>query len=463
MKRGSIFETDGIPHMSEALPLAMQHVVAMIVGCVTPAIIVSGAVPGGLSRVDQVILIQSALVIAALSTLLQLFPIGGKAKFAIGSGLPIIMGVSFAYVPSMQAIAESYGIAAIMGAEIVGGIVAVVMGLLVKKIRIFFPPLITGTVVFTIGLSLYPTAINYMAGGTSSPNYGSWQNWAIAFFTLIVVTALNHFGKGIWKLASILIGIIVGYLVSIPFGMVDFSSIGEAGVCQLPSLMHFGVQFEPSSCVALGILFAINSIQAIGDYSATTIGAMDRTPKDDELQRGIVGYGLSNVVGALLGGLPTATYSQNVGIVTTTKVINRWVLGLAAAILGIAGLVPKFSAILTTIPQCVLGGATVSVFASIAMTGMKLVASAEMDYRNSSIVGLAAALGMGVSQATAALASFPTWVTTIFGKSPVVLATIIAVMLNVILPKTRDEQKEEAKKKIKIEQKLEEDHREFGE
>ena len=463
MKRGSIFETDGIPRMSEALPLAMQHVVAMIVGCVTPAIIVSGAAPGGLSREDQVILIQSALVIAALSTLLQLFPIGGKAKFAIGSGLPIIMGVSFAYVPSMQAIAESYGIAAIMGAEIVGGVVAVVMGLLVKKIRVFFPPLITGTVVFTIGLSLYPTAINYMAGGTSSPNYGSWQNWAIAFFTLIVVTALNHFGKGIWKLASILIGIIVGYLVSIPFGMVDFSSIGEAGVCQLPSLMHFGVQFEPSSCVALGILFAINSIQAIGDYSATTIGAMDRTPKDDELQRGIVGYGLSNVVGALLGGLPTATYSQNVGIVTTTKVINRWVLGLAAAILGIAGLVPKFSAILTTIPQCVLGGATVSVFASIAMTGMKLVASAEMDYRNSSIVGLAAALGMGVSQATAALASFPTWVTTIFGKSPVVLATIIAVMLNVILPKTRDEQKEEAKKKIKIEQKLEEDHREFGE
>ena len=395
--------------------------------------------------------------------MLQLFPIGGKAKFAIGSGLPIIMGVSFAYVPSMQAIAESYGIAAIMGAEIVGGIVAVIMGLLVKKIRIFFPPLITGTVVFTIGLSLYPTAINYMAGGTSNPNYGSWQNWAIAFFTLIVVTALNHFGKGIWKLASILIGIIVGYLVSIMFGMVDFSSIGEAGVCQLPSLMHFGVQFEPSSCVALGILFAINSIQAIGDYSATTIGAMDRTPKDEELQRGIVGYGISNVVGALLGGLPTATYSQNVGIVTTTKVINRWVLGLAAAILGVAGLVPKFSAILTTIPQCVLGGATVSVFASIAMTGMKLVASAEMDYRNSSIVGLAAALGMGVSQATAALASFPTWVTTIFGKSPVVLATIIAVLLNVILPKTRDEKKEEEKKKVEIEHKLEEDHKEFEE
>ena len=461
MKRGSIFETDGIPRMSEALPLAMQHVVAMIVGCVTPAIIVSGAVPGGLSREDQVILIQSALVIAALSTLLQLFPIGGKAKFAIGSGLPIIMGVSFAYVPSMQAIAESYGIAAIMGAEIVGGIVAVVMGLLVKKIRVFFPPLITGTVVFTIGLSLYPTAINYMAGGTSSPNYGSWQNWAIAFFTLIVVTALNHFGKGIWKLASILIGIIVGYIVAIPFGMINLSSVGAAKVFQLPQFMHFGIHFEISACVAIGLLFAINSVQAIGDYSATTIGAMDRVPEDKELQNGIMAYGVTNVIGALFGGLPTATYSQNVGIVTTTKVINRWVLGLAAVILGIAGIVPKFSALLTTIPQCVLGGATVSVFASIAMTGMKLVASAEMDYRNSSIVGLAAAIGVGVSQASAALASFPDWVTTIFGKSPVVLATLIAVVLNIILPKSRDEEKHERKLRRRVKEKIQQDHEEF--
>lgn len=462
MKRGSIFEMDGIPRFGEALPLAMQHVVAMIVGCVTPAIIVAEAVPGGMGSKEKVILIQSALVIAALSTLLQLFPIGKKGGFMLGSGLPIIMGVSFAYVPSMQAIAADYGVAAILGAEIVGGIVAVVMGILVKQIRVFFPPLITGTVVFTIGLSLYPTAINYMAGGVGSPDYGSWQNWLVAFFTLAVVTALNHFGKGIWKLASILIGIVAGYLISIPFGMVNLSSVGEAGIVQIPSLMHFGIEFEPSSCVAIGILFAINSIQAIGDYSATTIGAMDRTPKDQELQSGIVAYGVSNVVGALFGGLPTATFSQNVGIVTTTKVINRWVLGLAALLLGTAGIVPKFSAILTTIPQCVLGGATVSVFASIAMTGMKLVSSAEMDYRNSSIVGLAAALGMGVSQATAALATFPAWVTTIFGKSPVVLATLIAVILNIILPKSRDEKKEEIQKKRRIKKKLEEDHKEFG-
>lgn len=461
MKRGSIFELNGIPRVGEALPLALQHVVAMIVGCVTPAIIVSGAVSGGgLSSSDQVILIQAALVVAAISTLIQLFPIG-RGKLAIGSGLPVIMGVSFAYVPSMQAIAEGYGVATILGAQVVGGVVAIVMGLLVKQIRVFFPPLITGTVVFTIGLSLYPTAINYMAGGTGNEDYGSWQNWLVAFLTLAVVTVLNHFGKGIWKLASILIGIIVGYILSIPFGMVDFSSVGEAGIFQLPKFFHFGIHFEISACVAIGILFAINSIQAIGDYSATTIGAMDRTPKDEELQNGIVAYGITNIIGAVFGGLPTATYSQNVGIVTTTKVINRWVLGLAAVILGIAGLVPKFSAILTTIPQCVLGGATVSVFASIAMTGMKLVASAEMDYRNSSIVGLAAALGMGVSQATEALSTFPDWVTTIFGRSPVVLATLIAVLLNIILPKTRVEAKEEDERKKRVKRKLEKDRSEL--
>ena len=272
MKRGSIFELNGVPRMREACPLALQHVVAMIVGCVTPAIIVSGAVgKGGLSPEDQVILIQASLVMSAIATLIQLFPIGKKTGFAIGSGLPMIMAVSFAYVPSMQAIAQGYGVAAIFGAQIVGGIVALVMGILVRQIRVFFPPLITGTVVFTIGLSLYPTAINYMAGGVGSENYGDWQNWLVAFITLAVVTALNHFGKGIFKLASILIGIIVGYIVSIPFGMVDLTSVGEAGVFQFPQFMHFGVEFEISSCVAIGILFAINSVQAIGDYSATTI------------------------------------------------------------------------------------------------------------------------------------------------------------------------------------------------
>lgn len=431
--KASLFELDGIPSLGQAAPLSLQHVVAMIVGCVTPAIIISGV--SGLSSADSVILIQSALIVAGLSTLLQLFPIGKKGGIRLGSSLPVIMGVSFAYLPSMQAIAGDFGLPAIFGAQLVGGVVAILVGIFIKKIRRYFPPLIAGTVVFTVGLSLYPTAINYMAGGTSSPNYGSWQNWLVAIFTLTVVTMLNHFGKGILKLASILIGIIAGYLFSLCFGMVDLTAVGEAGLFQLPSILHFGIEFEPSSCVAIGILFAINSIQAIGDFSATTAGGMDREPTSDELQGGILGYGVTNILGSLLGGLPTATFSQNVGIVVTTKVVNRVVFGGSAVIILLAGLLPKFSALLTTIPQCVLGGATVSVFASIAMTGMKLVMTEDMNYRNTSIVGLAAALGMGVSQASASLANFPTWVTTIFGKSPVVIATIVAILLNITLPK----------------------------
>ena len=205
----SVFELNGRPRFGEAFPLALQHVVAMIVGCVTPAIVIAGV--AGLNGKDQVILVQSALFIAAVSTLIQLFPIAGK----IGSGLPVIMGVSFAYLPSMQAIAGSFDIATILGAQLIGGIVAIFVGIFVTKLRVLFPPLITGTVVFTIGLSLYPTAVKYMAGGASSPDYGSWKNWLVGFLTLFVVIGLNHFGKGICKLASILIGMMVGYIVSI--------------------------------------------------------------------------------------------------------------------------------------------------------------------------------------------------------------------------------------------------------
>ncbi len=438
-KHASLFELDGIPKMSQAIPLALQHVVAMIVGCVTPAIIISGA--AGIDTADRVLLIQASLVVSALATLLQLFPIGSKNGFHLGSALPVILGVSFAYVPSMQAIAESGGIPAILGAQVVGGICAILVGLSIKKIRKFFPPLIAGTVVFTIGLSLYPTAINYMAGGTGQPGYGSWQNWTVAIFTLIVVTVLNHFAKGFLKLASILIGMIAGYIFSSFFGMVNFANVTEAGFFQLPQVMHFGLSFDPSACVALGLLFVINSVQAIGDFSATTAGGLDREPTTSELHGAILGYGVTNILGAFLGCLPTATYSQNVGIVATTKVVNRVTLGLSALIILFAGLFPKFSALLTTIPYAVLGGATVSVFASIAMTGMKLVMTENMNYRNTSIVGLAAALGMGVSQASASLASFPDWVTTIFGKSPVVIATLVAIFLNITLPKEKQTEK----------------------
>ena len=441
-----LFQFRGTPPVGTSISLALQHLVAMIVGCVTPPIIIAGAI--GLSQADRVLLIQASLVMSAVSTFLQLFPIGRR----FGSGLPVILGVSFAYVPSMQAIASSGGgVSAIAGAMLVGGAVAVIVGIFVKKIRLLFPPVITGTVVFTIGLSLYPTAINYMAGGTANTYesvvevrgltealvYGSWQNWLVAALTLTAVMVLNHHGKGICKLASILLGMVFGYIVALLFGMVSFADVGAAAWFSLPRFLHFGVTFDAASCIAIGLLFAINSIQAIGDFTATTVGGMDRDPTDQELQGGIIAYGVSNILAALFGGLPTATYSQNVGIVTTNKVVNRTVFALAGGFLLLAGVSPKFAALLTTIPQCVLGGATVTVFSTIAMTGMKLIASQDLTARNTTIVGLSAALGVGISQASAALSQFPAAVTMIFGKSPVVIATLMAVLLNLILPKEK--------------------------
>ena len=447
--RELLFQFHGVPPIGTSISLALQHLVAMIVGCVTPPIMIASAI--GLSLSDQVLLIQASLVMSAVCTLLQLYPIGGR----FGAGLPVILGVSFAYVPSMQAIAASGGgVAAIAGAMIVGGIVAIIVGLFVKKIRLLFPPVITGTVVFTIGLSLYPTAINYMAGGTANTLesitakgltealvYGSWQNWLIAALTLTAVLVLNNKAKGLCRLASILIGMLFGYVVALCFSMVSFADVGDAAWFSLPRFMHFGVTFDLSSCIAIGLLFAINSIQAIGDFTATTVGGMNREPTDRELQGGIIAYGASNILTALFGGLPTATYSQNVGIVTTNKVVNRTVFALTGAFLLLAGLSPKFAAVLTTIPQCVLGGATVTVFSTIAMTGMKLIASQDLTARNTTIVGLSAALGVGISQAAGALNQFPDSFTMIFGKSPVVVATIMAVLLNLILPKESKESK----------------------
>ena len=447
-RRELLFQPRGIPPLGTSLSLALQHLVAMIVGCVTPPIIIAGAI--GLSQEEQVLLIQASLVMSAVCTFLQLYPIGGR----FGSGLPVILGVSFAYVPSMQAIAASGGgVAAIAGAMIVGGIVAVLVGVFVKKIRRLFPPVITGTVVFTIGLSLYPTAINYMAGGTGNTYesvvaqqgltealvYGSWQNWLVAALTLTVVIVCNNYGRGIIKLASVLIGIIVGYGVALGFGMVDFGAVGRAGIFALPKIMHFGIEFEVSSCVAIGLLFAINSLQAMGDVTATTMGGMDREATDKELRGGILGFGLSNIIGAFFGGLPNVTFSQNVGIVTTTKVVNRWVAAMAAIILGIAGILPKFSAFLTSVPQCVLGGATLTVFAAITVTGIRMIFNTGLSVRSGFIVGIAVALGAGVTQASDALCGFPSWMTVVFAKTPVVIAAVVSILLNLLLPKDKEE------------------------
>lgn len=429
----ALFTFTGTPKFGEAFPLALQHVVAMIVGCVTPAIIVASA--ASLSAGDSIRLVQAALVISALATLIQLFPIGKRWRIGIGCGLPVIVGVAFCYVPTMQAIAESQGISAILGAQIVGGVVAIVVALFAKPLHKLFPPVVTGTMIFTIGISLYPTAINYMAGGVGNAGYGSWQNWVVAIFTLVVVTALTHYGKGIWKLSSILGGILAGYALAACLHLVDLNSVAQASWLQLPQPFYFGIVFEPSACISMGVLFAITAIQTTGDYTNTTVGAMNRQPTLKELQNGMVAYGVTGLLGSVVGGLPTCIYSQNVGIVTTNKVINRWVFALAALMMALAGILPKFSALLTTIPQCVLGGATVSVFASIAMSGIRLAISGADTGRSAAIAGLAAALGLGITLAPAALAGAPIWLVNLIGKSPFVLSTAVAVLLNLVLPK----------------------------
>lgn len=445
-EKNALFSWEGSPSMGEVIPLALQHVAAMVVGCVTPAIVIANLL--NLDSAQFLLLIQAALLVSALTTFLQLFPFGRKF-FRVGACLPVVMGVSFAYLPTMQAIGSAYGtVGAILGAQVVGGIVAILFGTFVDKIHRFFPPIVTGTVVFTIGLSLYPTAINYMAGGASSPTYGSAVNWGIALLVLVIVVGLNNFGKGIFKLANILIGMIVGYVVALFFGIVDFSPITSAGWFALPSFTAFPIEFHPDACLTMGILFAVNSVQAIGDLTSTTFGGMDREPEMEELKGGIIANGLGSLIGSLFGGLATATYSQNVGIVSTNRVINKKVFVTAASIILIAGFCPKIAGVFRSVPQCVIGGATLSVFAVITMSGMRLIAQDGLTQRKTNIVGLAVAMGMGiytVNQSNPALlAQFPSWVSMVFGGSPVVIATIVAIVMNLILPKEETQTAENA-------------------
>ena len=430
----TVFQWKGIPQPGQLVPLGLQHVVAAVVGIITPAILVSNTC--GLSEAEKTLMIQVSLILTALATLLQLFPIFGR----IGSGLPVIMGISFAYIPTLQAIGAEFDIATILGAEIVGGIVAIVFGIFVKWIRPLFPPLVTGTVIFTIGLSLYPTAVKYMAGGAGTEWFGNVKSWVVALVTLAVVVILSNFTKGIFKLGAILFGMIVGYILAYFLGIVDLTGIGSSAWFALPKVMPFEIKFVPSACVSLAIVYVVNAVQTIGDLSSTTMGGMDRMPTDKELSGGIIGQGIMSILGAFFGGLPTASYSQNVGIVTVNKVINRAVFVLASLILLVAGLVPKFASLLTTIPQCVIGGATISVFATITMTGIRMITEGGFTPRKSSVVGLSVALGVGITQVSGCLAGegFPAWVNTVFGSSSVVVATIMAIILNLILPKEKE-------------------------
>ena len=421
-KEQALFEYDAKLSISEAIPMGLQHVVAAVVGIVTPGIMIAKVCQ--LSPSDTTILIQTSLIFSAVATLIQLFPIFGK----VGSRLPVMMGASFAYVPILMAIGADFGIAAIFGSQLVGSILVIIVGLFIKKIRVLFPPLVTGTVILSIGLSLFPVAIKYMAGGAGSADFGSARNWLVALLTFAIVFYFNYFAKGFLKLSAILNGMVIGYLISLALGMVSFEPVQNAKIVQVITPFHFGLDFQLVPIFTLVVMFIVDAVQAIGQFTATTVGAMDRDATDEELSGGIMGSGFTNFIGSLFGSIPVATFGQNVGLVTV----------FASVILLIAGFVPKVAALLTTIPYAVIGGATISVFASISMTGIRMIASQEMTPRNTGVVGTALAFGIGVTLSTGSLAGFPTWVTTIFGNSEVILTTLVAVLLNVILkPKKR--------------------------
>ena len=425
-----LMKFDGKPSWGAAFPQAMQHVLAMLIGNITPPMLIAGIC--NLSAEETILLTQAAMIIGGITTLLQLFPV-----FGFGMKLPNVMGVAFAYMPILTIIGQQYGIAAIFGSQLVAGFVSIFIGMFIGKIRRFFPPIVCGTVVMSIGLSLYKTAINYIGGGTAAQNagtFGSGRFWFLAIITLVITLACNFFGRSLIKASGMLIGIAVGYIAALIMGdVVSFTELSLAGWFSLPVPFHFGLEFHPDAILMMILMYIVQAVQTIGDVSSTTMGGFGRECTDRELGGAIKGQGLCGMIGACIGGLPTDPYSQNVGLICTTKVVARRVFTIVGIVMLAAGIFPKFSALMATIPQPVLGGATVTVFAAITMSGIKLLNEQPMNYRNKMIIGIALALGLGIDAAPDVLQFVPQLLRNIFGSS-LMVSFLVVFLLNIIVP-----------------------------
>ena len=426
-----LLKFDGKPSWGAAFPQAMQHVLAMLIGNITPPMLIAGTC--GLSAEEKIMLTQAAMIIGGITTLLQLFPV-----FGFGMKMPNVMGVAFAYMPILTIIGQQYGIAAIFGSQLVAGFVSIFVGMFIGKIRKFFPPIVSGTVVMSIGLSLYKTAISYIGGGSAAQTngtFGSGKFWFLAILTLIVTLACNFFGKGLVKASGMLIGIVVGYAASLLVGgVVSFADFEAASWFALPRPFYFGMEFHLDAIVMMILMYMVQAVQTIGDVSSTAIGGFGRQCTDQELGGAIKGQGICGMIGAVIGGLPTDPYSQNVGLICTTKVVARRVFAMVGVIMLLAGIFPKFSGLMATIPQPVLGGATVTVFAAITMSGIQLLNEQPLNYRNRMIVGIALAIGLGIDASPEILQFVPQLLRNIFGSS-LVVSFLIVFVLNLIIPK----------------------------
>lgn len=435
----SLYSFESKPPIGKALPISLQHIMAMFLGTVTVPIVIAGA--AGADPATKTMMIQYSLMMSALATLIQIFPLG-----PVGAKLPIIFCAGFTCVPVFTPIAAQYGLAGAFGAQILCGVITVVLGLFVGKLHKLFPTVVTGTIILSIGLSLYPIALKYMAGNASSPTYGDMKNWIVAFITLAAVLVFNLLGKGIVKMASILLGAVVGYIVALFMGMIHFDGVLTAGWLTVPKPFFYGMPtIDMSMVLPIVLISVVNVMQAVGDMTGTTVGGFDREPTGKELTGGVIGSGAATLLGAVFGVPTVSSYSQNVGIVSMNKVVSRRVITLASIIMLALGVVPKFSALVSTLPAPVIGGGTLIVFGMITLTGLKLITSEPLTARNSTIVGVSIALAMGLStlEGSAALEQFPTLVQTLLTK-PVVVAGVVSFVLNLVAPqKTVDEEAKE--------------------
>ena len=382
-------------------------------------------------------LIQNAMFIAGLITLVQLYPIG-----PVGAKLPIVMGTSSGFIGTAQAIGLQYGYGAIIGAGLVGGIMEAILGFFIKPLKKLFPPIVTSLVIISIGLSLLPVGIKYFGGGAGAKDFGSLNHLLVGTTVIIVILVLKQF-KGFLNDSSILIGIIVGYILAICLGMVDFTQVKESAWFSLPHPMVVPFEFNIQAIIAMGIMFIATTVETIGDISGITNGGLDREPTNRELSGGVMADGIGSIVASIFGVLPNTSFSQNVGLVTVTKIVNRFVIMTGAIFLILCGFCPKLSAIFSVMPQSVLGGAAVIMFSMILVSGLQSLSRETLDGRNGLIVALAIGIGVGIGNVPEVLAQCPEWVSNIFAQNGIIMTFVVATVLNFILPRNNEEAKKE--------------------
>jgi NCS2 family nucleobase:cation symporter-2 len=450
------FQFEGKMPLSQAIPLGLQHVLAMFVGNLTPLLIITGTcgIASGEFADLQVVLLQNAMLIAGIVTLIQLFSIG-----PVGGKVPIIMGTSSGFIGVFSSVAATMGggvlaYGAIMGASVIGGIFEAVLGFFLKPLRKFFPSIVTGTVVLSIGLSLISVGVNSFGGGSSAKDFGSLENLLLGLFVLIVILVIKHTTKGFLSSSSILIGIIAGYIVAMIMGAVlpttgvtadgveytkswvlNWDKVAQASWFAIPKVLPVKLVFDARAILPVLIMFIVTAVETVGDISGVIVGGMGREATDTELSGGVICDGLGSTLAAIFGVLPNTSFSQNVGLVSMTKVVNRFALSMGAIFLILCGLIPKLGALVSIMPQSVLGGAAVMMFSSIVVSGIQLITKGPLTPRNLSIVSVALGLGYGIGANSSVLAGLPQSVQLVFGGSGIVPAAVVAILLNILLPK----------------------------